>query len=186
MRLFIAIAANELNFDPRQALKKLKVNLNRKELEHRWIPQENYHITLNFLGEIQKERLGELQTMLHELVQHHVYFHLKLHGLGVFPDIKEGRVIWMRVQNSIALRSLQEDCETRLKDLGFQIEEKSYVPHLTLARLRSLKGLSDVISPLENTRFGELEVKSVVLYESQLTGSFPVYVPLFRFPLKEP
>ncbi len=186
MRLFIAIAANELNFDPQVALKKLKVNLNRKAWEYRWVPQENYHITLNFLGEIPKERLSELQTMLHELVQHHVYFHLKLHGLGVFPEIREGRVIWMGVQNSLALRSLQEDCESRLRDLGFDLEEKSYVPHLTLARLRNPKGLSDVISPLENTRFGELEVKSVVLYESQLTGSFPVYMPLFRFPLKEP
>lgn len=185
MRLFIAISADELNFDPKIALKKLKVNLNKKELDYRWIPQENHHITLNFLGEVEAQKVDLLKSLLEEVALHHAFFHLKLHGLGVFPSVREGRVIWMDVQNSLALRALQEDCESRLKELGFTFEEKSYIPHLTIARLRSLRNLSDVISPLENHKFGEMAVKSLVLFESKLQGSFPVYEPLMRFSLRE-
>lgn len=185
MRLFIAISSDEVNFDPKIALKKLKVNLNKKELDYRWIPQENYHITLNFLGEVEAQKVDLLKSLLEEVALHHAFFHLKLHGLGVFPSVKEGRVIWMDVQNSLALRALQEDCECRLKELGFTFEEKSYIPHLTIARLRSLRNLSDVISPLEKHKFGEMAVKSLVLYESKLQGSFPVYEPLMRFSLRE-
>jgi len=185
MRLFIAISADEVNFDPKIALKKLKVNLNKKELDYRWIPQENYHITLNFLGEVEAQKVDLLKSLLEEVALHHAFFHLKLHCLGVFPSVKEGRVIWMDVQNSLALRALQEDCESRLKELGFTFEEKSYIPHMTIARLRSLRNLSDVISPLEKHKFGEMAVKSLVLYESKLQGSFPVYEPLMKFSLRE-
>ena len=185
MRLFIAISATELNFDPKVELKKLRVNLNRKEIEYRWVPQENYHVTLNFLGEIAPDRIDILKKMLKEVSLHHAFFHLKLHGIGAFSSVKEGRVVWMGVQNSLALRSLQEDCETRLLELRFQIETRPYVPHLTLARLRSARNLSDVISPLVNHKFGELEIKSLILYESKLSGPFPVYQPLFTFYLRD-
>ena len=185
MRLFIAIGATELNFDPKKELKKLRINLNRKELEYRWVPQENFHITLNFLGEVEVEKIDVLKRMLDEVSHHHAFFHLKLHGLGVFPSVKVGRVVWMGVQNSLPLRALQEDCESRLLDLGFRFEMRPFVPHLTLARLRSPRHLSDVISPLVNHQFGELEIKGLTLFESKLRGPFPVYVPLFNFYLRD-
>lgn len=185
MRLFIAIGAAELNFDPKEALKKLKVNLNRKEIDYRWVPQENYHVTLNFLGEISQDKIEVLKTMLNELSHHHAYFHLKLHGIGAFPSEKEGRVLWIDVQNSLALRSLQEDCESRLIELGFELEKRDYKPHLTVARLRNPRNVSDMISPLVRQHFGEMEVKSLTLYESSLGGAFPVYEPIMRFPLRE-
>lgn len=185
MRLFIAIGASDLNFDPKEALKKLKVNLNRKEIEYRWIPQENYHITLNFIGETTPEKLTDLKNMLDELSHRHAMFHLKIHGLGVFPTVKEGRVIWLDIQNSQYLRAMQEDCEEQLLKMGFEFETRSYTPHLTIARLRSPRSLGDMISPLVKHKFGEMEVKQLILYESKLGGSFPIYEPLFRYPLRE-
>jgi 2'-5' RNA ligase len=185
MRLFIAIGVEDLNFSPQMILKKLRVNLNRKGLEYRWLPEENYHITLNYLGEISLEKVEMIKAMLAEVSHRHVYFHLKLHGLGAFPEIKEGRVIWMDVQNSMALRALQEDCEARLIELGFSFEIRPYVPHLTLARLRNPRNLKDALSPLINQHFGEMAVKSLILYESRLGGAFPIYEPLLKFPLRE-
>jgi 2'-5' RNA ligase len=184
MRLFLAIAADDLNFDPKEALKKLRINLNRKEIEYRWVPQENYHITINFLGEISKDKIDPLRLMLEEVSLHHALFHLKLHGLGVFPSENSGRVVWMDVQNSMALRALQEDCQSRLLELRYDLNQKSFIPHLTLARLRSPRNLWDVISPLVNNKFGEMSVRNLVLYESKLSGPFPVYEPLFKFPLR--
>lgn len=184
MRLFIAIDAQELNFDPEIVLKKLKTNLKMKELEFSWVPQKNYHITLNFLGDVDPERLPILKNVLDELVQHHSSFSLKLNGLGAFPGLKEGRVIWMDVQNSKLLRSLQADCEQRLKEVGFVLEERDYKPHLTLARLRNPRNLADLLSPLIKQKFGELKVLKVTLFESKLSGPFPVYEALEKFDLK--
>jgi RNA 2',3'-cyclic 3'-phosphodiesterase len=183
MRLFIAIAANEINFDPKAALKKLIVNLNRKELEYRSVPVENYHITLNFLGEVQPEKIATLKEILERVSLRHSFFQLKIEGLGVFPSVKDGRVVWMKVQNSISLRSLQKECEKMLRESGFELEERQYVPHLTILRLRNARNMSDIISPVEKQKFGELSVRNIVLYESKLGGAFPLYVPIINFPL---
>lgn len=184
MRLFIAIDAQELNFDPEIAFKKLKKSLKMKELEYRWVPQKNFHITLNFLGEVDEAKLPSLKKLLGELVEGHSTFSLKLDGLGAFPSLKEGRVIWMDVQNSKQLRSLQSDCEQRLRSEGFELEERDYKPHLTLVRLRNSRNLSDMLSPLIKQNFGELKVDKVTLFESKLGGPFPVYEPLENFDLK--
>ena len=110
-------------------------------------------------------------------------FSLKLSGLDAFPDAKEGRVIWMGVQNSKELRSLQQDQEDQLRNLDLFLEERSYRPHLTLLRLRSAKNFTDILSPHRDQQFGSLQVLELVLYESTLGGPFPVYKPLERFEL---
>jgi 2'-5' RNA ligase len=66
MILFIAIDAHEINFDPDLALKKLKTNLKMKELEFRWVPQKNYHISMNFLGQVESQQLPILKSLLGE------------------------------------------------------------------------------------------------------------------------
>jgi RNA 2',3'-cyclic 3'-phosphodiesterase len=184
MRIFIALDAQQLSFDPELSLKKLKTNLKMKEWEFRWVPQKNYHITLNFLGEVEVEKIAQLTSMLQELASNHPPFSLKLDGLGAFPTLKEGRVIWMDVQNSKFLRALQADCEQRLQALGFSLEARDFRPHLTLARLRNPRQLTDVLSPLIKQNFGELQVQKITLYESKLAGAFPVYEPLEKFDLK--
>lgn len=183
MRLFVAIGAQNLNFDPKEALKKIRINLRKKEIDHRWVPQENFHITLSFLGETSPEVLPALKGVFGELAQSHSPMTLKLREIGVFPSEREGRVIWIGVQNSRELRSLQEDGTHRLKKLGLQLEERPYVPHLTLVRLRNYRSLGDVISPLKNTDFGEMQVNDITLYESKLGGPYPIYEVLENFRL---
>lgn len=183
MRIFIAINANELSFDPLPAFKKVKTNLLRKEIEHRWVPLSNYHCTLNFLGEVDPVRIDELMPVIKEVSAKHEAFNLKLSGMDAFPEIKHGRVLYVGVQNSIKLRELQKDCEDGLKSAGFSPEERPYVPHLTVGRLRNPRNLSDIISPLKNTEFGMIYVRAITLFESVSGGSFPVYRPLQVFPL---
>lgn len=185
MRLFVAIGASDINFNPKIELKKLRVNLDKKGVDYRWVPLENYHVTLSFLGETTAEKIEPLGQMLEKLAHEHIFFHLKIQGLGVFPSVKDGRVVWMDIQNSMALRALQEECEKRLETLGFEPDAKVFTPHLTIARLRSPKNMADLISPLVNHKFGEMAVKHLTLYESKLGGSFPIYEPLMKFPLRE-
>lgn len=157
----------------------MKTNLLQKEVEHRWVPVENYHCTLNFLGEVDSLLLPELEALLTEVATRHSSFDLKISGVDAFPEIQSGRVIYAGVQNSKELRSLQEDCLNVLRD-KFHPEERAYIPHLTVARLRNPRNLKDIISPVKNQDFGKLHVPEIVLYESVSHGAFPVYKPLFR------
>lgn len=184
MRLFTAIGAQSIAFDPKVSFKKVKTNLLRKEIEHRWVPVENFHCTLNFLGEVDEERVSCLVDLLQNVSLRHHDFSLKLHGMEAFPRTEMGRVIWIGVQNSRELRSLQEDCLSALKNAEFPFEDRPYVPHLTVARLRNPRNLSDILSPLKNHDFGLLEVKKLSLYESKSGGSFPVYKEIAAFPLQ--
>jgi len=186
MRVFVAISGEKLDFDPNEKLKKLKTNLSKKELEFKFVPQENLHITLNFIGEISEDILPSIKDELSKLVDAHEGFDLKLSDLDAFPDIQKGRVMWIGVQNSIKLRSLQEDCEQRLRDLGLELEIREYRPHMTVARIRSPRNLKDVLSPYQGHKFGVMTVKSVVLYESKLGGAFPIYSKIEEFDLKGP
>lgn len=186
MRLFVAIGADGLSFNPQLAFKKLKVNLEQKEIPHRWVPSENYHVTLVFLGEVEADRLLLLMEELGRLAREHDPFTLKVEGLSAFPNPRSGRVIWIGVQNSIKLRSLQSDTHRALSAVGFSLEERTYTPHLTIARLRSPRKLTDIISPLVKQNFGELTVEKITLYESKSGGSFPIYQPLGQFSLGSP
>lgn len=179
MRLFVAIGAQNLNFSPADQLKKLKINLAKKELDFKFVPETNLHITLNFLGEIIPEKMPLIISELEDLVHHHEPFELKLSELSAFPQKHHGRVMWIGVQNSIKLRGLQAECEEKLRGLGLEIEARDFRPHLTVARIRSPRNLSDALSPYQGHKFGVLKVGSVEVYESVLGGAFPVYKKLW-------
>jgi RNA 2',3'-cyclic 3'-phosphodiesterase len=183
MRLFLAVGAQHLGIDPTIEFKKIKIALDKRGVEHRWVPVDNLHVTLVFMGEVASELVPQLQQGLRELVATRTAFKLKLSDISAFPDERHGRVIWLGVQNSIALRELQAECLRVLKLQGFEVEERDYRPHLTLARLRSARNLSDVLSPFKRREFGQLSVEHVSLYESRLGGSYPVYEVLENFPL---
>src|SRR5690606_11645861 len=123
MRLFVGLGADELNFNPRSAFKKLKIALEQKEIEHRWVPVGNYHMTLVFLGEVEEARVPEIKEQLKGLVQGKESFVLKIDGMGAFPEEGKGRVIWLGVQNSVALRALQGECAEKLREIGFSLED---------------------------------------------------------------
>lgn len=179
MRLFTAVGVQGLSFDPASAFKKLKVALDKKQIEHRWVPVENYHITLNFIGELEDILLPALNSLMQEVGERHHAFSLKVSDLKAFPDERSGRVIYAGVQNSRALRDLQEDLDQSLRALGLNLEEREYRPHLTIARLRSPRNLKDLLSPFSRQGFGDLQVNVISLYESKLNrGPFPVYHPV--------
>lgn len=149
------------------------------------MPVDNYHCTLNFLGETDTALLPELTSILEEVSKRHQSFDLKIHGAEAFPESGKGRVIYVGVQNSKELRALQEDCLELLR-ARFHPEERPYVPHLTIARLRNPRNLLDILSPVKNQNFGTLHVPELILYESVSGGAFPVYKPIGRFPLNGP
>jgi len=183
IRSFIAI---ELPEEVRGGLARLRNELKRNEHKFvKWVNPDGLHLTLKFLGNIPSKRVTEIINAIEEVTQGVSAFHLEISGLGAFPSLRQARVFWVGIGGEVdKLSKLQQNIDSALAVLGFAKEERPFVPHLTLARLRP------GASPLERRSFGELvdstifedkyhiEVEAVSLMRSQLTPAGAVYTRL--------
>lgn len=192
MSLLRAFVAVEIPSGIHQAIEKktapLRAALNASLV--RWVPAENIHLTLKFLGDVSPASLDLLQQMLcAEVSQHHV-FELEFGGLGAFPNPKRPRVIWIGIQAPAGLEALQHGIEAATATLGYPDEERPFSPHLTIGRVKQnvgSAGMQQIRTALEETKVGPLgmaRVSAVHLFKSDLRPTGAVYTRLFSAPLK--
>src|ERR1700681_1095754 len=127
MRLFIAI---ELPDDLKMALGRLKVDVPGT----RWVPTEQLHLTLAFLGEVEEKTAGELSEGL-ALIQTPP-FQLCFSGPGCFPDCRRPRVLWAGLEPHPRLMHLAAEVHGAALACSIPQEERPFSPHITLARLK--------------------------------------------------
>lgn len=129
-RVFVAIPV------PDQIIAELKSwrNINKDQLPFRkWTHPQDYHITLQFLGEIPVIKLDTLRAALRNIKKRP--FSLALNGIGFFGSSKTPRVLWAGVSGDLnGLQSLYLSVIQETGTLGFIPEERPYAPHITLAR----------------------------------------------------
>ena len=195
IRTFVAV---ELDASLRQALAQAQAKL-RSQLHKtlspnvriQWVKPESVHLTLKFLGDIPEDRMPGIQTALTRVASGHSRFAVDVEGLGVFPDIRAPRVLWVGLAaHGDALRRLAADVEAALSAIDFPPESKPFHPHLTLARIKEqarLVGrvLSDGGLLAQETALGELTVSVVSLMKSELKPTGSVYTCLCHRSLKE-
>jgi 2'-5' RNA ligase len=156
----------------------------------RWVPVENLHLTLKFLGDVSPANVDLLSDMLTAEAAHSAPFSLRLNGLGSYPTPRRARVIWVGIDAPAALLALQRAIESAAARLGYETEERPFSPHLTIGRVKqplSAANQQTVRLALERTQVGDLgtaEVEAVHLYKSDLKPSGSVYTRLFSAPLK--
>jgi 2'-5' RNA ligase len=195
IRAFVAV---ELDAALRQALARTQEDLRARlrqtggpGLRVQWVRPEAIHLTLKFLGDIPEERVAEIRTSLTGVAAGHVRFTVEAEGLGVFPDLRGPRILWVGLADpGGAITSLRADVEAALTAAGFAPEAKPYHPHLTLARIKDGSreaGRSWSRERLleRETRLGALTVEALSLVKSELRPSGAVYTELWRLPLKE-
>lgn len=186
-RIFIALALDDdLKQKMKLQIKKVEVTARKRSLEIQWVAPDNYHITLNFLGNCTKEQIETVYAVCSQMATEHQGFELKIQSAGAFPSIKHGRVIWLGVQAKIQLMQLQSDLTQQLIKQNFSLEQNEYVPHLTIARLRNKINLEDMLSPIKNIDCGKVNVGKITVFESKLMGKYPKYIPLESFLLEGP
>jgi len=184
MRTFIAI---EIPEPLRASLDRALVAL-RSELEQdlvRWVKLGSMHLTLKFLGEIERQQVGSVQEIIEETAAGSSKFVLEVKGFGCFPNGKRPRVLWVGVEPAgDDLLQLQADLESRLEKIGFESDRRVYHPHLTVGRVR--KGLSgaeirviaDWAQEAQLGTVGEFEVEAISLIRSVLKPSGAEYAQL--------
>jgi 2'-5' RNA ligase len=152
----------------------------------KWVDPANIHITLAFLGDTEEKRIKTLNSMLNYRCPGFHEFEFFLAGTGVFKNNRDPRVIWTGIRSSDRLSELSGIIKVGLKETGFNIEERPFKPHLTLGRVKSVKdteNLKIVLDKYRETEFQSVLVKEVILFESILQQSGPIYKPLGRFAL---
>lgn len=181
-RLFIGFPV-EISSSLEAALKRVRMNAQQKHMEFNWVPEANFHVTLNFLGNTPTSRLDELEELMKNVAASSPPIKSSLRGMGGFPDERHMRVLWVGVRKSRALGALQERLREALLEKDFPQEDREYIPHLTVGRTRKVRSGTDLLSPYVRTAFGDFDIRSFTLFESLLCGGHPVYKPLANFEL---
>lgn len=150
----------------------------------RWIPAENLHITLWFIGEVDDERGAAITNALNRPFGV-APFDLELRGAGAFPPSGPPRVFWIGAgRGGESMLALYSDLAARLKPLGFEPERRAYSAHLTIARVKDARS-RDVRSVLKriDADAGSCRIAAVTLFRSRLSPKGASYEPLVRVPL---
>jgi 2'-5' RNA ligase len=181
LRLFVAL---DLPEPVRHALAELIANLEPKSRGTRWIPPENLHITLKFIGHVGDENLSPIRSALSSIhTAHPVELHF--HGMGFFPNEHRPRAFWCGIAASPNLAELAADIDRALVPLGIDSETRPFIPHLTLARFKSDEGVREVVraaTDMKSTDFGAATETNFHLYESLLKSTGAQYNRVASFP----
>ncbi len=187
MNLTRAFIALEIPPHIQESIEKQTTRL-RLELGNelvRWVPAHNMHLTLKFLGEVANSHMDFIKSMLNQLAETHSGFDLQIGGIGSFPNLKKPRVIWVGIHAPAGLTQLQRSIEERSVRLGYEKEERSFSPHLTLGRVRQkltaqeTQKISNTLSTIQLGKIGIARVNSLHLYQSDLNSEGSIYTKLF-------
>jgi 2'-5' RNA ligase len=150
----------------------------------KWVPPENYHLTLRFIGEVEPWRAQEVDDALAGIRA--PGFALSLRGLGIFE--KGGRIsaLWVGAEKNDGLAFLQGKVETALQRAGFEPERRRFAPHVTLARTERAapEKLIAHVQAHNLFRAPPVQVEHFTLYSSHLGKEQALYVPEVEYDLK--
>jgi 2'-5' RNA ligase len=168
LRSFIAIELPESTVN---LLVKLQQEFKKCGADVRWIKPGSVHLTLKFLGNINENNVDEIVELLRRVSKKYEAFNLTLSGIGVFPNNRSPRVLWVGIDINDSLTRLQNDIEKEISLFGFEKEKRKFTPHLTLGRFKSSRekgALMDKIDLYHDNRFSSIYVRSVLLMRSDL------------------
>lgn len=154
----------------------------------KWVDPSNLHITLVFLGDTEEKRIADISHALGVSCQQYGSFEFSLEGTGVFKTWNDPRVFWVGVNPREKLQELNRIILDNPGFAGFSQEERIFRPHLTIGRARSVsdrESLRNILGKYSQIHFQTVKVTEVILYESILQKTGPVYRPLEYFPLKD-
>jgi 2'-5' RNA ligase len=182
MRLFVAVQIPEAHRDHIHAM-AMRLKKELPKVRASWVPAENYHVTLQFLGNTGLST--EVFRLLEKLTT--PGFTLGLGGVGAFPDERKASVVWMgaglgALPGGSELAQLALEIEGRLKPLGFT-RDKPFSGHLTVAKVKIPTDISAILAPEKGALLDPYPVKEILVYESKTTPNGSRYHELQRFPL---
>lgn len=179
IRAFIAV---ELPEEVKSQVEAFQNRLRPSGADVSWVKDQNLHLTLKFLGDIEESTISSLKERLGPAVQPHQVFSLRLEGIGAFPSTTSPRVLWLGIgDGKETLLALASSVEKVCSDLGLPKEERPFSAHLTIGRVRSRDRLAALVKQLQTAEFqgsSPAPVNHLTLFQSTLSPHGPTYTPL--------
>ena len=149
----------------------------------RWVDPSNMHVTLRFIGEVQRGEAEDIDEMLAQVTA--PGFDLHLQGVGTFGQGPKAKALWVRVNPSEPLNFLQAKIESAVVRAGQPPEGRKFTPHITLARFAHADAhrLQNFIEGNSLFRAGPWTIERFTLFESRMGKGGSVYMPLADYEL---
>jgi 2'-5' RNA ligase len=185
IRSFIAVEITEPAV--LENLRRLGTTLTETGADLRLVEVKNLHITLRFLGNVPRSLIDEANGVLDTI--EFQPFDVVLKGVGVFPSMQRINVVWVGIeQGSAELLHVFSQLEPKLRRMGFKPDRRGFVPHITVARVKSGRNrdvLANTVSNVSGMEFGGFGVDAIKLKKSVLTPKGPMYSTIHEVAARE-
>jgi RNA 2',3'-cyclic 3'-phosphodiesterase len=149
----------------------------------RWVPQENWHLTLKFIGAVWPRLVDDVRRAVGEVAIAHEPFQTRLAAVGAFPSERRARVVWAGFDDRAGgIEAIVSGLDAALAEFAKR-EDRPFAPHLTVARLRAPAPMEEELKALSGVASDPFSVDRVVLYRSHLRRPHPIYEPVEAFRL---
>jgi 2'-5' RNA ligase len=163
-------------------LKQVQQELRSAVVNIRWVPTANIHLTLKFLGDIEPSTVSAIKGRLDAVSRSIASFILTAKGVGVFPNLRQARVVWVGLDGDMKqLVLLKNNIESELTALGFKGDHRPFQAHLTIGRMRQrpdAKALGAMLQPLKEAVSEPFGIDQIRLYQSVLKPTGAEYTLL--------
>jgi len=174
-RLFVA-------FRPPPATRRLLLAAMGGISAARWQTDDQLHLTLRFIGEVDRHRAGDVHAALGAV--HQPRFEIALNGIGAFDRRGWPDAVWAGVTPHEPLKALHNKVDAALIRVGIEPDQRAFLPHITLARLKRSSGsVGNLLESSGGLSSPPFTVDHFGLFESDLTPEGAVYSIVERYGL---
>ena len=148
----------------------------------RWQSDDQLHLTVRFIGEVDRHQAGDVDAALGGV--HQPRFEIAINGIGHFERRGQPEAVWAGVSPHEPLKALHKKVDQAIARVGIAPEQRAYLPHITLARLKRGSGpVGNLLEQSGGLASAPFTVDQFGLYESKLTPEGAVYALVERYPL---
>jgi 2'-5' RNA ligase len=165
---------------------EVQMTLKDSDADVKWESVEKFHITIKFLGDVFENVLTEMTKKLTDELGGNKPFTATYKGLGCFPNVKNPRVVWIGCENPDGeLSKIKDRVEAVTVPYGYPSENRKFSPHITLGRVKSNRGVKDMVDKLEGLEFitEPVNCDEILVMKSDLRPTGSVYTVLNRIKL---
>jgi 2'-5' RNA ligase len=171
-----------VGFRPPEPIRDLLIDAMDDSADFRWQDDEQLHITLRFIGAVDRHVAGDVADALGRV--HSQPFELRIKGIGSF-DHRAAGALWAGLEPKEPVAALAAKVERVCQNVGLEPERRAFHPHITLARWkgRRARELASFIDRRRDLASEPFHVDEFILFESHLSRHGAHYEPVATYPL---
>jgi RNA 2',3'-cyclic 3'-phosphodiesterase len=182
LRLFVAMDVPE---GVRDLVERAVAPVRDRHPRARWVPKQNQHVTVKFLGRTWPRLLEWVQDAVRSVAGATPRFEAQVAGVGAFPSPRQARVLWAGLEDPGGRMGAVATALDHALSAEFEPEKRNFTAHLTVARFDPSVRLEPEDLAAFDVRSEPFVVDRLVVYRSHLRRPAPVYEPIAAFPLAE-